>query len=115
MSWFFDQWLRGVGMPEYTFTYGVRQTEDGMYLVEGTVDQRILVGDERHEVPGQAFVAVVPVTVEVKGGQTFQKKVVLEGPSTRFAFKVPDKPKSVELNKYGEALAWDVVERRQGA
>jgi hypothetical protein len=110
MNWFFDQWLRGVGEPEYTFTYDTRETEDGMYLVEGKVDQRILVGKKKHEVKGY-FVAVVPVTVECKGGQTYEKKVVLEGPQASFRFKVPEKPKSVTLNQHGEALAHDVIER----
>ena len=110
MNWFFDQWLRGVGMPEYTFTYETRETEDGMFLVEGTVGQRILVGKKRHEVDG-FFVAIVPVSVECKGGQTYQKKVMLEGPQTSFRFKVPEKPRSVTLNAHGETLAHDVIER----
>jgi aminopeptidase N len=112
MGWFFDQWLRGIGMPEYTFTYDTRQTEDGMYLIEGTVEQRILQGRKKRPVEGEAFVAVVPVTVEVKGGAEIQKKLVLEGPLTRFAFKVADEPKDVTFNKYGESLAYDVIVKK---
>ena len=47
LDWFFDQWIRGVGVPQYRMLYDQRQTEDGSWLIEGTIQQRVVVGSER--------------------------------------------------------------------
>ena len=63
LEWFFDQWIRGIGIPEYSFRHRLRQTEDGKYVVEGTIVQRVLAGPKKRELPGVGFRAMVPITV----------------------------------------------------
>ena len=109
MDWFFDQWIRGVGIPEYKFTYETILKEDGSYTVSGQIEQRVVVGKHRDELEGRYFQSIVPVTVVAKGGKEYQKQVVLKGAKTSFEFTVPDKPRKVILNKYGEGLAHDVI------
>ncbi|MGH9866705.1 MAG: M1 family metallopeptidase [Candidatus Polarisedimenticolia bacterium] len=112
LDWFFDQWLRGVGLPEFTFDYKVREAEDGTIVVEGTIEQRILVkpGSAVKEVlPGQLFKGIVPITIVGKSGKEYRKKLIIEAAKTPFKFNIPEKPKEITLNKYGEALGYDVV------
>jgi hypothetical protein len=110
MEWFFDQWIRGVGIPRYTFEHQVTPAEDGTFVVDGKVDQAVLLGYRKDLLEGTYFEALVPITVEGKSGKEYQKKLVVRGPTTPFRFKVPERPKSVVLNKYGEVLAHDVQE-----
>ena len=113
MEFFFDQWIRGVGMPEFTFTYSVRQTEDRKYLIEGQVDQRALVGQKKDLLPDTYFTAIVPITVKGKTGKEFAARIKVQGPTTPFKFKVEDEPSEVTLNKYGECLAYDVIVKKK--
>ena len=63
LEWFFDQWIRGVGMPEYSFTYTYRQSEDGNWVVEGDIKQRVVLGADRVEMPGEIFRGKTNITV----------------------------------------------------
>ena len=112
LDWFFDQWLRGVGLPEFTFTYDVRPTENGEFLIEGQVEQKIYLkpGMDRKELlEGQYFTGLIPITITGKGGKEYRKRIAIEAPVTQFRFTLPEKPKEIVFNKYGEALAYDVV------
>ncbi len=110
LAWFFNQWIRGAGIPQYRMTYDARQTEDGSWLIEGIVQQRVLVGSSRnHEVlEGEYYRGVVDVTVKAKG-ENYKKRLIVEGAQTPFKLKVPEKPVEIELNERGEALAHDVL------
>ena len=108
MDFFFDQWIRGAGLPKYTFTYKTRETEDGKYLVEGKVTQQIVVGRKAEPLGNEGFRAVVPITILLKSGKEYQYKLLVDGPETKFQFKVGEEPRSVVFNKYGEVLAYDV-------
>jgi hypothetical protein len=112
MEWFFDQWFRGVGMPEYSFTHSWRQTEDGKYLVEGRVEQRVLVGRDKDPLKDEYFLAVIPITVIGKSGKEYRFPLRVEGPETRFRFKISEEPDEVLFNKYGEVLAHDIIARK---
>jgi hypothetical protein len=112
LEWFFDQWVRGVGLPEFTFEYTVRQAEDGTQVVEGVLEQRVMVkpGQAVKEVlPGQIFKGVVAITAIGKTGKEYRKRLVVEAQKTPFKFNLPEKPKELVLNKYGELLGYDVV------
>jgi hypothetical protein len=109
MDFFFDQWLRGVGNPEYTFNYSVRQTEDQKYMLEGTVDQRVLVGSKKDVLEGEYFTAIVPITVVGKSGKEYRIPLRIQGAKTPFQQKLPEAPKDITLNKYGESLAYDII------
>jgi hypothetical protein len=107
METLFDQWIRGVGIPEYSFTYGVQPLKDGGYMIDGTIEQKVVVGYDRSLLEGRYFDAVVPVTVlGRKSG--YKKTLIVSGPSTPFQFKVPEEPQKILLNRNGEVLALDV-------
>jgi hypothetical protein len=111
MEWFFDQWIRGVAIPEYDFEYTTRQTEDGNWLVQGKVKQKIVIGSDKQPVEGQYYRGLVPITVTFykgKKGEVVRKQVLLDGPEAQFAFKVPLEPQEVAFNKYHETLSYDV-------
>jgi hypothetical protein len=104
LSWFFDQWIRGVGIPELKLDYDARQAEDGLWVVQGSVAQRIVAGKDRDVLPGKAYRGMVLVTVH-GGKQEFNVPVAIQGAETPFAFKVPVKPTRVTINEQGEFLA----------
>lgn len=112
MSWFFDQWIRGTGIPQFSFNYETRKTEDGKYLVSGKIRQRVLVGRNRYAAPGSYYRGVVPITVELGKGEEFPAKVLVQGAETPFQFKVAKEPRDVVFNKYHEILAHDVLVNR---
>jgi aminopeptidase N len=110
MGWFFDQWIRGTGIPEYRLQWSTRQAEDKTWIVEGKVQQRIIIGTGAHErVVDGAFLAKVPITVIGKDGQEYTNPLYLREAETPFGFKVPVEPRTVELNKYFDTLAHDVL------
>jgi hypothetical protein len=110
LEWFFDQWIREIGIPQYTFDYAKRQAEDGGYIVEGTVRQRVFAGKHDLELEGIFYRGIVPVTVLGNDKQEYSSRLVVEGPQTPFSLKVPAKPLEVTLNKYGEILSRPVRE-----
>ncbi len=112
MEWFFDQWIRGVGIPEYSFNYTTRRTEDGKYLVQGKIRQHVVMGLKKTELDGIYFRGVVPITVTGSDKKEYQVKLLVEGPETPFGFKLPVEPKAIEFNKDGEILAHDILVNR---
>ncbi|MCH7781228.1 MAG: hypothetical protein IH848_10300, partial [Acidobacteria bacterium] len=113
LEWFFDQWIRGVGIPVFTLDYTIRETEDGGYLIEGTIAQEIVIGNGRgaKKVAGH-YRGVIDLTVKGrKKGEEFQKKIVVDDASTSFRVKVPVKPIEVAINKNGGMLAHDVIDK----
>ena len=114
LEWFFDQWIRGVGIPEFTLDYAIRETEDGSYLIEGNIDQSILIGNGRSakKVEGRHYRGVIKLTVKGrKKGEEYTKKIVLNDESTSCKVKVPVKPIDVAINGSGGMLAHDVVDK----
>jgi len=109
LEWFFDQWLRGVGLPQYKVDYDVRRAESGDWIIEGSVKQRVVIGNNRNYdiVDGQQFRGVVYITAVTKKGQEFKSRIIVQGAETPFRVTVPEKPLEVALNKYGEILAHD--------
>lgn len=114
MDWFFDQWIRGVGMPQYAVFYTIRQTEDGKWLVQGKIKQRVVAGVEKAELPGVYFRAVAPLTFVGPDGKKFKSsgKVLVQGPETPFQMKLAQEPTEVLFNDDGEILAQDVLYNR---
>ena len=111
MEWFFDQWIRGTGMPEFSVTYATRRTEDGNYLITGKVKQRVVTGKEKTPVPDVFFRNVGHITVTDRDGTEYPPvRFIVEGEETAFQFKVPKKPFEVALNDDKEMLALDVAE-----
>jgi hypothetical protein len=109
LEWFFDQWLRGSGAPEYRLLYDVREAEGGGFIVEGKVEQRVVVGSRlsKEVIPGRFYRGVLDLTVQGKN-QEYKKRLILDGVTTSFLVKVPEKPLDVRVNKYGETLSHEV-------
>jgi len=109
MEWFFDQWVRGVAIPEFDFEYTTRKTEDGNWLIQGTVKQQIVIGNDKEPIPGEYYLGAVPVTVTArKSKKEYRVPIRVEGAESQFAFKVPEEPLEVAFNKYNETLSHDV-------
>jgi hypothetical protein len=106
LDWFFDQWIRGTGTPQYAFDYDVDQSEDGSWLLEGTIRQRVLLGKTDKVLEGTVYRGVVDVVVEAKGGP-YSKRIVINAAETPVLLKLPAKPLEVTLNKGHEMLARD--------
>jgi hypothetical protein len=111
LGWFFDQWIRGSGMPQYSFDYDVRETEDGQWIIEGDIRQRVYVGKSDQVIEGRVYRGVVDVTVKGKGGP-YVKRLVINEETTPVLLKVPVKPFEVALNENGEMLAHDTLYNR---
>ena len=111
LGWFFDQWIRGTGLPQYRFIYDVRPTEEGEYIVEGNIEQRVIVGHQRkyHVMEDTFYRGMVPIWIKTADGKEYELPVVVEGQNTPFRIPpLPGKPIEVALNKDGAILAHDV-------
>jgi peptidase M1-like protein len=77
MEWFFDEWVRGTGIPSYRVQFTVRNTEKG-FVVSGKLFQ--------DNVP-HSFLAPVPLYAGSTAGRaTYLGTVVASGPETSFRF-----------------------------
>jgi len=96
MTWFFDQWVYGTFIPEYTFSYESGRTPDGKHLVSCEVKQDKVFGD---------FKMLVPITVLFEGDRYIHFKAWIDQPVTRFDFPpLPYEPKDIIFNTYDAAL-----------
>ncbi len=95
MDWFFDQWFRGSGIPEMHFSYDVRQTEDGKWLLEGRIRQE----DEK-----TAVKVIMPIYYEFGRKQFSNQVIFVNKADFTFKAKLPAKPKKVVLNKNEDVL-----------
>jgi len=111
LDWFFDQWIRGVGLPELTMDYTTRKTEDGGWVVEGRVRQRLVLGTRSKSdvLDGAYYRGRTTITVIGRDKKEYPYRLILNGLETPFVFKIPAEPRDVLLNKNGEILALDPV------
>jgi hypothetical protein len=113
LEWFFDQWIRGVVLPEFTLDYSVQPTEDGQYLIKGNVSQEIMIGygKSAKKVEGRFYRGRTDLTVTGrKKDEIYRIPLTILGESTDFQVKVPVKPVEVEINNGGGMLARDVID-----
>lgn len=83
IDWFFDQWVRQTGIPEYSISFSTHSAKS-RYLIEGTLEQR--------DVPN-VFTERVPIYAEVSPKkEIFLGTVVTTGASTRFRFTARFRP-----------------------
>lgn len=124
MEWFFDQWFRTAGLPQFALFYDIRPTEDGKWLVEGKIKQRMIQGKSEVEMPGLYTKSRGWLTFDFADGKAMkwparpksageqEKMFLVDGPETSFKVKLPQKPVQVSFNKDGEILAHDVLVNR---
>jgi aminopeptidase N len=111
MDWFFDQWIRGAGIPQYAMSWTKRKNEQGKWIVEGSIKQRVVMGADKTELKGVYYRGVAPLTfIDANGKETKSAKPLLvQGPDTQFRVLVADEPDQVFFNKDGEILAEDTL------
>jgi len=76
MEWFFEEWVRGTGVPHYRVEFTAHHAEKG-YEIRGKLFQT--------GVP-RSFIANVPLFAAGAGHGTFLGAVVASGPETPFHF-----------------------------
>ena len=90
MEWFFEQWVRGTGIPHYRVEFSAHKTEKG-YLIKGKLFQT--------RVP-RSFIAAVPVYAGGGSGSHAVPlgTIVAEGPETSFHFTALTEPRKLAID-----------------
>jgi len=89
MDWFFEEWVKGSGVPHYHVEFTVHRNEKG-YLIRGRLFQR--------GVP-RSFVAPVPLySNAVAGHSTLLGVVTAAGPETSFHFTTEAPPRKIIID-----------------
>ncbi len=103
LGWFVDQWLNTTAIPEYRVAWLAEPGENGRYKVKLRVKQQ--------KVP-EAFLAYVPVTLQLEGGQVARLRVKVQGALTEIELPVmPAKPTSLVFNDLAGVLADVTMEK----
>lgn len=96
MFWFFNQWVYGIDIPEYRFSYDYEKTPEGKYQVTCHVKQKDVPDD---------FKMVVPLTVFFENGQYTHLKVWVDQPQQEIDLPLLSlEPKKIEFNTYDAVL-----------
>ncbi len=91
LDWFFDQWVRGTGIPHYKVTFAVHE-QDGAFNVQGVLHQT--------GVP-DSFLALVPLYSGAAGSKPiYLGTVETSGEQTRFQFVSPRRPHRVLIDPH---------------
>lgn len=105
LQWYFDDWVRTNGIPEVTYKINEpEQAEDGQgWIITGSLQQ---VVKRRNEViPGRYFEnLLVPISVHLRGEEPHLQRVIMEGPSKEFRFRVESRPGRITINENKEML-----------
>jgi hypothetical protein len=88
MEWFFEEWVRGTGIPHYRVEFTAHPTEKG-YQIRGKLFQT--------GVP-RSFIASVPLYSGGAGHGVLLGTVVAAGPETSFHFVVPIAPHKIVVD-----------------
>jgi aminopeptidase N len=91
MEWFFEQWVRGTGIPHYRVEYSVHNTENGL-VVRGKLFQT--------RVP-HSFIARVPLYGNSGAVRhVFLGTVLAEGEESSFQFPAQISPRKVVIDPF---------------
>lgn len=89
MDWFFEQWVRGTGVPRYRVEFSSHSTDKGV-VVRGKLFQE--------GVP-RSFIAPVPLYTTTTAGHTiYLGTVTTMGPETPFRFTTPASPHKILID-----------------
>jgi hypothetical protein len=95
MEWFFEQWVRGTGIPRYRVEFNVHPGEKE-FVVRGKLFQE--------DVP-RSFVAPVPLYAGSGAHPTFLGTVIAAGPETSFRFTTKVEPHKLLIDPQMTLLA----------
>src|SRR5216684_1819677 len=88
MEWFFDDWVRGTGVPHYHVEFAVHHSEKG-FLVRGKLFQSGV---------SRSFIAPVPLYANAGGHPTELGVVIAAGPETGFQFTTQAAPGKISID-----------------
>jgi peptidase M1-like protein len=88
MEWFFEEWVRGTGIPHYRVEFTAHDDDKG-YLIRGKLFQT--------RVP-RSFIASVPLYAGSGPGHAFLGTVVADGPETSFHFHTSNLPHKILID-----------------
>jgi hypothetical protein len=88
MEWFFEDWVRGTGVPHYRVEFSVHRSDKG-FLVRGKLFQS--------GVP-RSFIAPVPLYANAGGHSTQMGVVVAAGRETSFQFITQTTPTKITID-----------------
>jgi hypothetical protein len=97
-SWFFDEWVNGMGVPSYRWSYDLAGSPNaaGKYVATLKVQQT--------EVPA-GFRMSVPVAIEYADGHAERRRVMVDRPEQSFPLELAARPKSLTFNPESEVLS----------
>ncbi len=88
MEWFFEQWVRGTGIPHYRVEFTAHHTDKG-YAIRGKLFQT--------GVP-RSFIANVPLYASGAGHGSFLSTVQTSGTETSFHFVAQNPPRKIVVD-----------------
>lgn len=96
MNWFFEQWVYGVDIPEYRFSYEYEKTAEGRYKVICHVKQKDV---------SDGFRMIVPLTVLFDNDRYIHLRVWVDKPENIIDLPMlPYKPEKIIFNTYSAVL-----------
>jgi len=82
LDWFFDEWIRGTGIPTYSISSRIQANPKGGFIVEGKISQSNA---------GEGFVMPVPVY----GDDQLLGRVVVSDEDGSFRFETKTRPSKI--------------------
>jgi tetratricopeptide (TPR) repeat protein len=95
LTWFFDQWVYGTGIPDYRLEYEIASTDAEECEITVSIDQS----------QAQFRMPLEVVALKDRSSETFQKFV--EHKRSSFRFNLPYKPDKILLDPEFKVLRWD--------
>jgi aminopeptidase N len=94
MGWFWDEWIHKGGVPEVRVVHSIRN-EGGKVVLSGRVEQP----------PDRFIKLIVPLVLDMPGGQRDVRVFVQEQPSQDFRFELAGTPTKVTVDPANNNLA----------
>jgi hypothetical protein len=94
MSWFWDEWIHKSGVPEVKVVQSVTN-EGGKFVLAGRVEQA----------PDRFIKMIIPLVLDMPGGQRDVRVFVQEQPSQPFRFELAAAPSKVTVDPANNNLA----------
>ncbi len=103
MQWFFDQWVYGVQIPRYEYSWQRDKSDDGRWIVKAQIDQFDV---------DSTFRVFMPITLVFEEGR---RTFVQEVQGSRITFETPplnEMPTEVLFNDYLTVLCREKIVRK---
>ena len=102
LDWFFDQWVYGVGFPEFKVEYGIAE-DGGKYYVEASV--------VTEKVPASFEMPVIIRVADQDGNKYFRERITAGNQSIKLG-PFDSEPKKMFFNEFFSVLSKDDVKKK---